>query len=104
MRATMRKPSWPTQLSVWFQEEGDTSDSGSYGDSLSWMLASILSNGWQLPFDEVLGMLLLQGPEIPLGLSRPWTYAMRQHTQVLWDRYLSCVQKIVETTLEIMFC
>jgi len=76
-------------------------------------LPVILSNGWQLPFDEVLDWdaasisvderQLLQVPEILHGLSRPRIFAMRQQTQVLWDRYLSSVQKIVETTLEIMF-
>ena len=76
-------------------------------------LPVILSNGWQLPFDEVLDWdaasisvderQLLQVPEILHGLSRPRIFAMRQKTQVLWDRYLSSVQKIVETTLQIMF-
>jgi glucuronyl/N-acetylglucosaminyl transferase EXT1 len=76
-------------------------------------LPVILSNGWQLPFDEVLDWeaasiavderQLLQVPEILHGLSRPRIFAMRQQTQVLWDRYLSSVQKIVDTTLEIMF-
>jgi len=76
-------------------------------------LPVILSNGWQLPFDEVVDWeaasiavderQLLQVPEILHGLSRPRIFAMRQQTQVLWDRYLSSVQKIVDTTLEIMF-
>ena len=36
-------------------------------------------------------------------MSRPRIFAMRQQTQVLWDKYLVSVQKIVVTTLEIMF-
>jgi len=76
-------------------------------------LPVILSNGWQLPFDEVIDWdsasisvderQLLQVPEILHSLSKPKIFAMRQQTQVLWDRYLSSVQKIVETTLEIVF-
>jgi len=76
-------------------------------------LPVILSNGWQLPFDEVLDWdaatisvderHLMQVTEILQSLSRPRVFAMRQQTQVLWDRYLSSVQKIVETTLEIVF-
>jgi len=76
-------------------------------------LPVILSNGWQLPFDEIIDWdsstisvderQLLQVPEILHLLSRPRIFTMRQQTQVLWDRYLSSVKKIVDTTLEIIF-
>merc|ERR1719153_257359 len=75
-------------------------------------LPVVLSNGWQLPLAEVLDWTqaavilderqLLQVSEVLHSLSRPQVFAMRQQTQVLWDRYLSSVQKIVETTLEIV--
>ena len=71
----------------------------------------LLSNGWQLPFAEVIDWseavveaderLLLQVPEILHSVSPARIFAMRQQTQVLWDRYLSSIEKIVTTTMEV---
>ncbi|XP_073711744.1 exostosin-1 [Misgurnus anguillicaudatus] len=72
----------------------------------------LLSNGWELPFSEVIDWskaavigderLLLQVPSItrPAGPDR--IPAPRQQTQFLWDAYFSSVTKIVLTTLEII--
>jgi len=75
-------------------------------------LPVILSNGWQLPLAEVVDWnqaaviiderQLMQVPEVLHGLSKPQIYAMRRQTQVLWERHLSSVQKIVDTTVEIV--
>lgn len=72
----------------------------------------LLSNSWQLPFGEVIDWrtatiqpderLLLQVPEILHSLTASQVFRMKQQTQVFWDRYLSSVDKIVSTTLEIV--
>ena len=72
----------------------------------------ILSNGWQLPFDEVLDWsaaslavderLLLQVPELLRAVSGPAVFSRRQQTQVVWEQYLASVEKIVLTTLHIL--
>ena len=73
----------------------------------------LLSNGWRLPFAEVIDWseatleaderLLLQVPEILNSVPAARVFAMRQQTQILYDRYLSSVEKIVDTTLEVRF-
>ncbi|KAK6617779.1 hypothetical protein RUM43_014007 [Polyplax serrata] len=70
----------------------------------------LLSNGWALPFQEVIDWtkaaiwaderLLLQVPDIVRSISATKIFEMRQQTQILWDRYFSSVEKIVFTTLE----
>ncbi|CAB1412624.1 unnamed protein product [Pleuronectes platessa] len=70
----------------------------------------ILSNGWELPFSEVIDWrkaavlgderLLLQVPSITRSVGRDRILALRQQTQFLWDAYFSSVAKIVSTTLE----
>ena len=75
-------------------------------------LPVILSNGWQLPFDEVIDWSsasfsmderqLLQVPEILQAVSGPEVFSRRQQTQVLWESYLSTVQSIVLTSLAIL--
>ncbi|KAF3850170.1 hypothetical protein F7725_019889 [Dissostichus mawsoni] len=72
----------------------------------------ILSNGWELPFSEVIDWrkaaiigderLLLQVPSITRSVGRDRILALRQQTQFLWDAYFSSVTKIVLTTLEII--
>ena len=71
----------------------------------------LLSNGWRLPFAEVIDWsqavieaderLLLQVPEILHSVPQSKIFAMRQQTQILYDRYLSSVEKIVDTTIEV---
>ena len=71
----------------------------------------VLSNGWRLPFAEVIDWseavivaderLLLQVPEMLHSIPASVVFAMRQQTQVLYDRYLSSVEKIVDTTIEV---
>ncbi|TDH00671.1 hypothetical protein EPR50_G00190760 [Perca flavescens] len=71
----------------------------------------ILSNGWELPFSEVIDWrkaaiigderLLLQVPSITRSVGRDRILALRQQTQFLWDAYFSSVTKIVLTTLEV---
>ena len=75
-------------------------------------LPVILSNGWQLPFDEVIDWSsasfsiderqLLQVPEILHAVSGPEVFSRRQQTQVVWENYLSSVEKIVLTSLNIL--
>ncbi|KAK9956240.1 hypothetical protein ABG768_013985, partial [Culter alburnus] len=70
----------------------------------------LLSNGWELPFSEVIDWskaaiigderLLLQVPSITRSVGSDRILALRQQTQFLWDAYFSSVTKIVLTTLE----
>uniref|UniRef100_A0A3Q4GWB7 Exostosin-1-like n=1 Tax=Neolamprologus brichardi TaxID=32507 RepID=A0A3Q4GWB7_NEOBR len=72
----------------------------------------ILSNGWELPFSEVIDWrkaaiigderLLLQVPSITRSVGHDRILALRQQTQFLWDAYFSSIAKIVLTTLEII--
>ncbi len=70
----------------------------------------ILSNDWRLPFAETVDWsraavqaderLLLQTPEILRSIPPGRILTLRQQTQVIWERYLSSVEKIVDTTME----
>ncbi|XP_076457051.1 exostosin-1a-like [Babylonia areolata] len=72
----------------------------------------LLSNGWELPFSEVIDWnrvvvwgderLLLQIPSVVRSISQPHILDMRQQTQFLWNTYFSSVEKIVATSLEVM--
>ncbi|XP_071440722.1 exostosin-1 [Hetaerina americana] len=72
----------------------------------------LLANAWALPFASVIEWrsaavwaderLLLQVPEMVRSIPPSKVFAMRQQTQLLWDRYFSSVEKIVFTTLEII--
>ncbi|XP_070533963.1 exostosin-1-like [Ptychodera flava] len=72
----------------------------------------LLSNGWELPFSEVIDWdraaimgderLLLQVPSIVRSVSNHEIMSLRQQTQFLWETYFSSVDKIVMTTLEII--
>ncbi|XP_072572832.1 exostosin-1b-like isoform X2 [Paramormyrops kingsleyae] len=72
----------------------------------------VLSNGWELPFSEVIDWssgaiigderLLLQIPSIVRSVHRDKILSLRQQTQFLWEAYFSSVEKIVLTTLEII--
>lgn len=72
----------------------------------------LLSNAWVLPFQSKIDWtqaavwaderLLLQVPETVRAMSASRILALRQQTQVLWDRYFGSIEKIVFTTLEII--
>ncbi|KAK3579845.1 hypothetical protein CHS0354_015261 [Potamilus streckersoni] len=72
----------------------------------------LLSNGWELPFSEVIDWnkaaiwgderLLFQVPSIVRSLKHMDILDKRQQTQILWDTYFSSVDKIISTTLEIL--
>uniref|UniRef100_UPI00358E2B99 exostosin-1-like n=1 Tax=Myxine glutinosa TaxID=7769 RepID=UPI00358E2B99 len=72
----------------------------------------LLSNGWELPFSEVIDWrkaivqgeerLLLQIPSLVRSFDNDQILSIRQQTQMLWDTYFSSVDKIVTTTLEII--
>ncbi|XP_065146547.1 exostosin-1b [Paramisgurnus dabryanus] len=72
----------------------------------------MLSNGWELPFSEVIDWntaavigderLLLQIPSTVRSIHQDKILALRQQTQFLWEAYFSSVEKIVFTTLEII--
>ncbi|XP_076327319.1 exostosin-1a-like [Tachypleus tridentatus] len=72
----------------------------------------LLSNGWELPFGEVIDWskasiwaderLLLQVPDIIRSIRKTRVHALRQHTRIIWDNYFSSMEKIVMTTLEII--
>ncbi|KAG1927322.1 tout-velu, isoform B [Pimephales promelas] len=70
----------------------------------------MLSNGWELPFSEVIDWnraavigderLLLQIPSTVRSIHQDKILALRQQTQFLWEAYFSSVEKIVLSTLE----
>ncbi|KAJ1193820.1 hypothetical protein NDU88_003116 [Pleurodeles waltl] len=72
----------------------------------------MLSNGWELPFSEVIDWnqaavigderLLLQIPSTIRSIHQDKILALRQQTQFLWEAYFSSIEKIVLTTLEII--
>ena len=106
----------------------------------------LLSNGWRLPFAEVIDwsqaviqaderlllqviyrtnisiniqynliisnlinliinnifLAIFQVPEMLHSVSPARIFSMRQQTQMLWTRYLSSVDKIVDTTFEVI--
>lgn len=72
----------------------------------------MLSNGWELPFSEVIDWntaavigderLLLQIPSTVRSIHQDKILALRQQTQFLWEAYFSSMEKIVLTTLEII--
>lgn len=72
----------------------------------------MLSNGWELPFSEIIDWktsaimgderLLLQIPTTVRSIHTDRILALRQQTQLLWEAYFSSIQKIVLTTLEII--
>ncbi|XP_065344358.1 exostosin-1 [Cloeon dipterum] len=73
----------------------------------------LLANGWVLPFDSVIDWslaavwaderLLLQVPDSIRSIEVAKLISLRQWTQILWERYFSSIEKIVHTTLEIVF-
>ncbi|KAM7373421.1 hypothetical protein PAMP_008272 [Pampus punctatissimus] len=72
----------------------------------------MLSNGWELPFSEIINWntaavigderLLLQIPTTVHSIHQDKILSLRQQTQFLWEAYFSSVEKIVLTTLEII--
>ncbi|KAM9385044.1 exostosin-1b [Pholidichthys leucotaenia] len=72
----------------------------------------MLSNGWELPFSEIIEWntaavigderLLLQIPTTVRSIHQDKILSLRQQTQFLWEAYFSSVEKIVLTTLEII--
>jgi glucuronyl/N-acetylglucosaminyl transferase EXT1 len=72
----------------------------------------LLSNSWVLPFHPQIDWkqaaiwgderLLLQVVDIVRSISPSRIMAMRQQTQILWERYFSSIEKIVFTTFEII--
>lgn len=71
----------------------------------------VLSNGWILPFSEVIDWsesaiemderILLQVPELLRSISQAKMYQMRQQTQHAWNKYLASIEQIIHTTLEV---
>uniref|UniRef100_A0AAY5EX42 Exostosin GT47 domain-containing protein n=1 Tax=Electrophorus electricus TaxID=8005 RepID=A0AAY5EX42_ELEEL len=65
----------------------------------------LLSNGWELPFSEVIDWnkaAIIGDERLLLSVGADRILALRQQTQLLWDSYFSSVSKIVLTTLEII--
>ena len=73
----------------------------------------MLSNGWELPFSEVIDWskalvmaderLLMQVPSIVHNIQESEILAYKQHTQFLWDAYFSSIEKTILTTIEVSF-
>ncbi|XP_057309683.1 exostosin-1a-like [Hydractinia symbiolongicarpus] len=72
----------------------------------------LLSNGWQLPFEEVLDWskfslninenMLLQLPDIIRGISDDEILAKKQQTRFIYHTYFASVEKITHTTLQVL--
>lgn len=72
----------------------------------------LLSNGWELPFSEVIdwSKALIQGderllteiPSVVRSYSKDEILTMKQQTLFLWEAYFSSVEKILLTTLEVI--
>lgn len=71
----------------------------------------ILSNGWILPFSEVIDWsactvmgderALLQILDVVRSIDASKIFRMKQQTQIIWNQYLSSVERIVDTTFEV---
>ena len=71
----------------------------------------LLSNGWELPFSEVIdwSKALVQGderllteiPSVVRSYSKEQILAMKQQALFLYEAYFSSVEKILLTTLEV---
>lgn len=71
----------------------------------------LLSNSWVLPFQSKIDWsqavvwaderLLLQVPDILRSISPSKVFALRQQSQIIWERYMSSIEKIVFTTFEV---
>lgn len=71
----------------------------------------LLSNGWELPFSEVIdwSKALIQGderllteiPSVVRSYGKEEILAMKQQTLFLWEAYFSSIEKILFTTLEV---
>lgn len=67
---------------------------------------------WVLPFSEVLDWTataiiadertLLQTLEVIRSVDKRKIFRMKQQTQILWNQYLSSVERIVETVFEVL--
>lgn len=72
----------------------------------------LLSNGWRLPFDEVIDWseavvfaderLTLQVPNTVRSISNQRLLMMRQHARTLWTAYFSSLERVVMTTMKII--
>ncbi|ODN03332.1 Exostosin-1 [Orchesella cincta] len=72
----------------------------------------LLSNGWILPFSEVIDWsactvmgderALLQILDIVRSIEPEKIFKIKQQTQIIWNQYLSSVERIVDTTFEII--
>lgn len=71
----------------------------------------LLSNGWVLPFSEVIDWkaaaiiaderTLLQTLEVVRSIDQRRIFRIKQQTQIIWNQYLSSVERIVETVFEV---
>jgi len=71
----------------------------------------LLSNGWELPFSEVIdwSKALIQGderlltelPSVVRSFSQEQILSMKQQSLFLYEAYLSSVEKIMLTTIEV---
>ncbi|KAK0066105.1 exostosin-1, partial [Biomphalaria pfeifferi] len=72
----------------------------------------LLSNGYELPFSEVIDWnklvvwaderLLLQVPAVVHSITESSILAMRQQCQLVWESYFSSVDKIINTVIEVV--
>lgn len=72
----------------------------------------VLANEWKLPFSEIIDWseaavtlderLLMQVPEILRTIPEARVHALKQQTQVLWNRYFRSIEEIIDTTLEVI--
>ncbi|CAG7721914.1 unnamed protein product [Allacma fusca] len=72
----------------------------------------LLSNGWVLPFSEVIDWTettltgdersLFQVLDMVRSIDDVKIFSLKQQSQILWNQYMSSIEKIIETTFEII--
>lgn len=98
-------PRWLTGLRLWYKLTKDFF----YRWQIYLIFTTALIILWEWNAKEyiekflILCLVTFQVPEMLHSVSPARIFSMRQQTQMLWSRYLSSVDKIVDTTFEVIW-